>query len=349
VIRDLALSGLALLAVAWLGTGSVFAVTVCDVQQYDPSTGYSPYKDQTVTLKGIVTVPSGVFLPDRTSIYMKDLGEEGCGINVYSAPSSAVQGIELGDTLTVTGQIQEYVSGGGNGATTEIVFTSTSNVKRVPGPAPEPETMDTGAVGREANEGKLVRVTGKVVTSVLTRSFSVDDGTGELEIYDLGQNFAADEVWTGLQFGDEVTVTGVVTQSDPDEPYLSGYSLAPRLPELADLATPQCIPGGTPGAMVRLSKALFSPTDGEKVRITYNGPDGARLRLRVFDAYGRCAADLDDEISVCGERDMLWDGRNEIREQLPVGLYRIVVTATDTKSGAATQQILPLVIGRRLE
>ncbi|MFZ1946156.1 MAG: hypothetical protein WAW06_01255 [bacterium] len=349
MVMRLTAVGLVSLAVACLGAGSGLAYTVCDVQQYDPSTGYSPFKDQTVTLTGIVTVPSGVFLTDRTSIYMKDLGSEGCGINVYSAPSSAVQGILFGDTLTVTGQIQEYVSGAGNGATTEIVFTAATNVSRVPGPRPDPEIMDTGAVGREANEGKFVRVTGRLVGAVLSRSFVIDDGTGELEIFDLGENFTADPVWTGLQFGDEVTVTGVVTQSDGDAPYLSGYSLSPRLPELGDVVTPQCIPGGAPAAMVRLSKALFNPADGEKVRITYNGPDGVRLRLRVFDAYGRCAADLDDEISLCGERDLLWDGRNEIREQLPVGLYHVVVTATDPKSGAATQQVLPLVIGRRLE
>ena len=343
-MRGSVATGLVLLAVAAAACGVASAVTVCDVQEFDPTTGYSPYKDQTVTLKGIVTVPSGVFLPDRTSIYMKDLGEEECGINVYASPSAAVQGIAFGDTLTVTGQIEEYTSGG-----TEIVFTSPTNVKRVPGPEPEPLIMDTGAVGREANEGKFIRVTGKVVSSVLTKSFTVDDGTGNLEIYDQGENFATDAIWTGLRFGDEVTVTGVVTQYDTDAPYLSGYSLTPRTPELGDVVTPPCIPGGSPAAMVRLSAPVFSPADGEKIKIFYSGPHADRLRLRIFDAYGRCVANLDDQVSLCGECDVVWDGRDETREQLPSGLYHVVVTASDVRSGFSTQQTLPLVIGRRLE
>jgi len=336
------------LALAFLGAGTqAHSTTVCEVQAYEPATGLSPLNGSTVTVMGIATVPTGIFQPTRTSIYIRGLGDDVCGVNVYS--TTRVDDIGLGDTVTVTGQVQEYISTSGKGASTEITFSSAAaiTVKRGSAP-PEPLVMATGEVGREINEGKFVRVTGKLVTGMLGRSFSIDDGTGELEIFDLGPNFAADATWRGLGFGDVVTVTGIVSQSDADSPFLSGYSLIPRSPIFEDVKTPTCDPGGSTGARVKLSNSVFSPTDGEKITITYDSPHGARIRLRVFDAYGRCVANLDDRTSLCGESGILWDGRDEIQEQLPSGLYHVVVTAIEPETGKQTQATLPVVIGRRL-
>jgi hypothetical protein len=220
-------------------------------------------------------------------------------------------------------------------------------VKRGSGP-PEPQVMATGEVAREINEGKFVRVSGKLVTGMLGRSFSIDDGTGELEIFDLGLTFSADSTWRSLAFADQVTVTGVVSQSDGDIPYLSGYSLVPRSPIFGDVEKPQCNPGGSASAVLHLSSHIFSPTDGEKLQITYNGPHSSRIRLRIYDAYGRCVANLDDRASLCGESEMLWDGRDEVMEQLPSGLYHVVVTAIGDDTGKQSQATAPVVVGRRL-
>ena len=333
-----------------LATGPLYAETVCDVQAYNPADGLSPLNGRTLTLSGIVTVPSGVFQTTRTSIYIRGLGDDDCGINVFS--NTAIQGINLGDTVVVRGLVQEYITTSGNGANTEISFTSAADIAIKPGTTiPEPEFFSTGLVGREVNEGKLVRVSGKLVTAVLGRSFSVDDGSGAVEIYDLGPNFASDSTWLSLQFGDQVTVTGVLTQSDPDLPYLSGYSINPRKPDYGDVSTTQCSGGGTPSATLKIGEAdryVFSPEYGEKMTISYNCPNGARVRLRIFDAYGRCVATLDDRISVCGATEFSWDGRNEVQELLPCGLYHVVVTATDPRTGGQSQEMAPVVIGRRL-
>ncbi|HVP58912.1 MAG TPA: hypothetical protein VMU02_12525, partial [bacterium] len=314
------LAGVAAVVALVAGYASwAFATTVCDVQAYDPATGFSPLTGNTVTLTGLATVPTGVFQPTRTSIYIRGLGEDVCGINVYS--TVRVGDIAVGDTVTVTGVIQEYVSSTGKGATTEITFSAGGDVLVKRGTTvAEPVVMATGEVGREINEGKFIRVTGKLVTGMLGRSFSVDDGTGTLEIFDLGQNFSSDPLWQSLRYGEEVTVTGVVSQSDADAPYLSGYSLVPRSPALGDVQPVQCIPGGSEKAVLHLSKNIFSPTDGEKIRITYNCPNGARLRLRIYDVCGRCVANLDDRTSLCGETEFLWDGRDEVMQQLPSGV-----------------------------
>jgi hypothetical protein len=84
------------------------------------------------------------------------------------------------------------------------------------------------------------------------------------------------------------------------------------------------------------------------VTITYDGPHNGRLRLRVFDVYGRSVATLDDRVSLCGESEIIWDGRNELMEMLPAGLYHLMVTATDSRS-EDTQEMAPVVIGRRLK
>lgn len=338
-------------AVLSIGAAGAQAETVCEVQAYDPATGLSLLGGRTVTVTGVVTVPSGIFQPTQTSIYIRGIGSDKCGVNVYSR--TQVTNIDLGDTLTVRGVVQDYVSSGGNGAITEIAFTATSDLtlKKGAGVA-EPEVMTTGEAARESNEGKLVRVTGKLTTAVSGRSFEINDGSGLIEIYDFGQTFTSDSIWKNLEYGDEVTVTGVVSQSDGDLPYLSGYSINPRHPQFGDLKVPQCIPGGSHKAWLQVgsgSNFVFSPEYGEQMTIAYDCPNGARLRLRVFDCYGRCVANLDDRISVCGQSQVEWDGRNELKEQLPAGLYHVVVTATDAKTGEESQETVPVVIGRRLK
>lgn len=347
-MRPVAAIFVACMLAVGLGWSCARAEDLCEVQAYNVADGFSPLAGRTVTVTGLVTVPSGVFQPTRTSIYIRGLGSDDCGVNVYS--NTPMQGIELGDTVVVRGQVQEYVSTGGNGAITEIVFSSPGDLtaRRGSGP-PDPVIVSTGQAAREASEGKLVRVTGTLVTALLGTSFTMDDGSGEIEVYDFGGAFASDSTWRALEFGNEVTVTGVVSQADPSLPYLSDYRINPRHPSYGDVRTPQCIPGGSPRAYLDLGGSIFSPEFGEKITLTYNGPNGARLRLRIFDASGRCVANLIDAIFFCGETQLDWDGRNEVKEALPSGLYHVVVTATDPESGGESQQILPLVIGRRLK
>jgi hypothetical protein len=325
---------------------------ICEVQDWDPATGFSPFVGQQVTVTGYVTVGLGVFQDIYTSIYITGLGEDDCGVNVFSF--ERISDLGLGDTVTVTALVEEYVSASGNGATTELTFTDPAALTIIgkgDGTSPAPVVMATGNVGRESNEGKLVQVHAMVVSPFVGRGFNVDDGTGVIEIFDLAQNFyTSDPVWQGLSYGDEVVITGIVSQSDPEIPYLSSYSIIPRSPDppYDDVRKKECIPGGAPGARLEVSESIFAPEIGETVNIVYNGPNGGRLRLRVFDSRGRLAATLFDGLSVCGEQVLVWDGRNEVWESLAVGLYMITVTAEDPESGAESMETVPIVIGRPL-
>ncbi len=342
---------LGLFALLGIPGQALHATPLCDVQDWVPATGFSPLDGQTVTVTGYVTVGLGVFQQVYTSIYITGLGDDDCGVNVFSfEPASDV---EPGDTITVTGIVEEYVSASGYGASTEITFASPSALTitgKGDGTPPEPVLMATGDVGQESNEGKLVRVHAKVVSAFVGRDFLVDDGTGAIEIFDLPRNFESDPVWQSLAYGDEVVITGLVSQSDPEMPYLSDYSILPRSPNAPyeDVKKKECIPGGVPEARLNVSHAIFAPGIGETVTIRYDGPHEGRMRLRVFDAKGRLAATLFDGLSVCGEQTIVWDGRNEVWESLTAGLYLITLTCEDRETGAESMETVPIVIGREL-
>lgn len=326
---------------------------ICEVQDWDPATGFSPLMGRTVTVTGYVTVGLGVLHETFTSIYITGLESDVCGVNVFSYERAS--DVELGDTVRVTGVVEEYVSPtSGRGATTEITFPTPTDITIVAkndGTLPEPVVMKTGNVGHESNEGKLVRVIAVVVSPFVGRDFEVDDGSGIIEVFDLAENFhTSDPVWQSLTYGDEVIITGLVSQSDPEMPFLSEYSIIPRSPDepYEDVKKKECIPGGAPRADLRVSGSIFAPEVGERVTIEYNCPHGGRMRLRIFDGKGRLAATLFDAQSVCGEQKIVWDGRNEVQEALSVGLYLITLTCEDPETGAESMVTVPIVIGREL-
>jgi uncharacterized protein YdeI (BOF family) len=335
---------------AFVSTGEAQAadpVAICEIQAADSTTGFSPLEGQRVEITGVVTVPPGIFVPQHTSIYVTGVGDDSCGINVFGF--DLIQDLGLGDTVVVEGEVGEYVSTSGYGASSQVMFDSPSDISVTQGTgSPVPTVMFTGQAAREENEGRLVTVVARITGPVSTDDFTVDDGTGPIEVYDRGGVFSRDTTWARLNIGDQVTVTGVISQSDRSSPYLEDYTIWPRGPEYGDLVAEQCIPGGEPEARLSLNKGIFCPEAGENVTIVYNGPHQGRIRLRIYDVYGRTAATLDDRISLCGETEIKWDGRNELRELLPMGLYHVVVTAHDP-DGGQTQEIVPVVIGRRLK
>jgi hypothetical protein len=270
--------------------------------------------------------------------------------------------LSLGDTVTVRGLVEEYILSGGDGAVTEITYSEggLSNVRPSGAMHVEPEVMHSGDVGYEMNEGRLVRITGKMTGREGAREITVNDGSGEIAVFDMARAFEGDPTWNNLVMGDIVTVTGIVSQAGPGPPYLTGYSIWPRSPDAPyeDVETPRCIPDTTiVSARLEIVDSdsnrvnIFCPEcpgGANTVFIKYAGPDGWRTELRIYDTAGRLVGTLRDYHTECGEVTIEWTGRNELMERLPVGLYYMVVTATDPASGSVTQEMVPLVIGKRL-
>jgi hypothetical protein len=278
-----------------LGVHNATATMICDVQAYAARTGLSPLEGQTVTVTGVVTVPPGIFVPQYTSIFITGIGDDVCGVNVFTF--DPVPGLSLGDTVTVRGLVEEYIST--SGATTELTFSNQDDITVRPSDRiPEPEVMLTGEVGKEENEGRLVRVSGKLVGKEGAREITVDDGSGPIIVWDQSTLFGNDPTWSDLFFGDEVNVTGIVSQRDPTAPSLQEYRIWPRSPEppFEDVAVPQCIPDPTvSGAVLEITggdgmpAGIFCPECPEphnRVFINFSGPHEGRTQLRVYYVSG---------------------------------------------------------------
>ncbi|NPA75356.1 MAG: PKD domain-containing protein [Euryarchaeota archaeon] len=142
----------------------------------------------------------------------------GYGLN-YTALS-----LTLGDRVEVRGTVAQY-----NGEA-ELKITSLQYIKLLgTATAPAPLNLSTGYFGNwssaEKVEGMLVHVSGTVTEVNTTYHYIyVDDGSGAIEIY-----FRSSLVsMPNVSVGDNISVTGIVSQYDKSSPYTGGYEILPR-------------------------------------------------------------------------------------------------------------------------
>ena len=197
--------------------------TICEVQEYD-SNGLSPLEGQLVTVSGAVTLPPGTLVPLYTSFYIE---ADGCGVNIFSFDPMQVTPA-LGDSVEVTGVVEEYVST--YGATTEIFVGSSADMGIVSTGNPEPAAADMGiaAMQVEDNEGRLIRTVGRVHDTDHDSFIDLTDGSSVLRV----DRFHNESVsFATYSTGDSLRITGILLQRDADAPWLEGYGLYPRFQE----------------------------------------------------------------------------------------------------------------------
>ena len=201
--------------------GAQSRASICDVQEYDEQ-GLSPLEGQWVTVRGVVTCPPGYFRPLMTSFYIES---DECGVNVFMFDWNAVS-VALGDSVEVSGEVVEYISGTGAGATTEILPSELDvAVLSTGNPAPIPTPLTCAEVNMEENEGRLLSTSGVVTEMQLPWLFYISDGTDEVEIY---QGVSDSVNFTGIHSGDTLCITGLLGQYDGSAPFFDGYELMPR-------------------------------------------------------------------------------------------------------------------------
>lgn len=169
--------------------------------------------DSTVTLKGTVTVPSGVFASGTFDQGFAIQDKTG-GIYI-SVPVDL--GLQLRDQVEVTGQLAESFG-------LLILHADAADVKRKGHGRPvATATIATGALS-EATEGKLVAITGVITQPVgddLPYGYRlfVNDGSGEAQVF----VYASTGIdLSGLVVGQTVHVVGFSGQFDDH------YELNPR-------------------------------------------------------------------------------------------------------------------------
>ncbi|MBM3308369.1 MAG: hypothetical protein FJY74_08585 [Candidatus Eisenbacteria bacterium] len=328
------------------------AVTVCDIQAYN-AIGFSPLVGQLVTVRGQITVPPGIFQPQYSSMYVQ---QGDCGVNVFCyTPLGSV--LALGDSVQVTGVVEEYVSpGSGAGATTEIFCDSVDRIVLLSTghPEPQPTLLYIDEIARESSEGRFVRTYGIVLENDLNNTMYLGDNTGYVQVF---RNFNDNITFAPYRSGDTLTVTGVVLQYDRTSPYFDGYELVPRYQsDIVEGGIPDTTaPVYAPKAELSVESKPFYPDVGEVFPIGYAAPDRSRTVMTVYDLQGRVVRSLVDceyngrsALPQFGrERIRGWDGRDDLRRLVVPGVYivRFEITEEDGSAGVATA---PAVVGAKL-
>lgn len=178
-----------------------------------------------VTIKGIVTVPSGAF---KSSISDAGFAIQDHSAGIYVSTTED-RGLRVGQQVRVTGRLIEnngmlvIVPAGGAGSIEARGYRSQVQAR----------PFQTGKVG-EATEGRLVKVKGEITRPLGDDSpygfrLFVNDGTGEIQVFISASTGINPR---GLEVGQRVSVTGLSGQ------YKDHYEISPRFPADIKSASP---------------------------------------------------------------------------------------------------------------
>ncbi|MCK4511308.1 hypothetical protein KAW64_06185 [bacterium] len=346
------------LAILTAAPVTALAVTICDVQEYDEM-GFSLLEGQTVTVRGVVTVEPGVFQPEMTSFFI-EWGD--CGVNVFHFDPGIVA-VTVGDTIDVTGEVEEYQSSGtGAGSTTEIVLSSPSSwsmVEEGDGEY-EPTYLNLKKLGVEENEGRLCRTIGVIREKNLPYDIYIHQpwSGAEIQVY-----WANEELDLGVfDIGDTIDVTGNMMQYDRTAPFFDGYELSPRYQSdiKKAIAPPPPDPEFSSKAALRIPTQVFRPHGNEIIPIVYLAPDRSEVTMKIYDLQGRVVRTLTEEeytgystIPEFLKDDFFvegtngWDGRDDLRRLAPAGAYVCRLEVKDG-DGLVSVSTAPIVVGVKL-
>ena len=163
----------------------------------DEESDMSYMVEETVTIEGIVTMPSGLsYAGAGVKFIFADVhGGPWSAILSYDPDSSAFPTLFEGDLIQATGYISEYTTGPAN--MTELFITEPINIIDFEQPLPAVDTVNTGDLRwpTEAEQwgNVMVRIEDGIVTNndLAYEVFAVDDGTGSVLVDDDSDSIAA--------------------------------------------------------------------------------------------------------------------------------------------------------------
>ena len=152
--------------------------------------------DETVTIEGIVTMPSGLsYAGAGVKFIFADVhGGPWSAILSYDPDSAAFPTLFEGDLIQATGYIDEYSTGPAN--MTELFITEPINIIDFEQPLPAIDTVNTGDLlwptTAEQWGNVMVRIEDGIVTNndLQYEVFAVDDGTGSVLVDDDSDSIA---------------------------------------------------------------------------------------------------------------------------------------------------------------
>jgi len=167
---------------------------------------------------------------------------------------------------------------------------------------------------------------------------------------------------TVLVHGAAVTAAdqGLIAISQLDAPEVGEISTfrvktAPQGQPLKEIqSSPRVTVEGLDKALLTVEPKVFVPnrqsyTDTEGFVIEFNVPTNSAVVLRLYDIDGRMIRTLVDEQQYAGPGQVVWNGRDELREVVPIGVYICYLEATDRDKGKTTTDQAPIVVGTPLD
>jgi len=199
-------------------------ITPIEALNADDAQGVALLLGQEVTIRGVVTVPTGVFSVENHELYVQDATG---GVSVYEDKQQSVP-VALGDRVEVQGAVGQYAG------KTELGQPRITRLA-MDDPLPEPVALTTAQLlaGGEAVEGRLivirgVRITGGEAWPTVEQegnfNLFIDDGSGAASLRIDHQT----ELNGSPKPAEPFDVVGVVKQYDETAPYTTGYSVQPR-------------------------------------------------------------------------------------------------------------------------
>ena len=146
--------------------------------------------EDTVTIEGIVTMPTGLSYAGAgiKFIFQDENGGPWSSILSYDPDSSAFPVLYEGDRIQATGYVYEYSTDAAN--MTELFITAPINILEVGVDVPEVEVVETGDLRWPTTAEQWGNVTVKVEEGIVTNNdlqyeiFEVDDGSGGVLVDD---------------------------------------------------------------------------------------------------------------------------------------------------------------------
>lgn len=308
-----------------------------------------------ITLRGIVTFVQDVTTTSgsrRISAFIQD--ESGRGLNLSQTGAAATfPGIQRGNLITITGIASTYESNLQMGSFTASSVTVLAENR----PLPAPVIVRTGDVRTQRSlihtewpgnygSGTWVQTAGTIYRVDENvgggTNIAIDDGTGNCGVR-IWDSMNLDSVYLGSRWYRLRDLVGIYCQvSGPASMYNNDFQMLAGYAE--DFVLPQT-GGVTEEFSLSVPNRPFAPDLGQKLRIRYSAPSLAEIRLRVFDLRGREVASLVNN-RAGGSNVLDWDGRNDLRELLPIGTYILHLEAVENGNTRTTTK--PIVIGTKL-
>jgi len=277
---------LLLMGICLMAAPAALAIDIVDLHQNDAA-GVPTTLNQTQSITGTVTVPTGLMDTFHLDVYVQDATG---GINVWIYAGAASTAVATGDSVTVISRVAQY-----NGMTELGTGSSYTTIVNHGPASASPEALAITCADLEGsflsdysepNEGRLIRLDGLTIVSGIwpesptgNSVIYVTDGTDTAKLY-IDQDTPVNG---SPQPGPGFSIVGVLKQYDSSAPYTTGYEIVPRTAD--DVIT---APGTIAPAAVRNVHS-----GGADILFETGLPGSSEVEYGLDDNYGQWAGDPD--------------------------------------------------------